>query len=79
MMLRDVPLITEERVMNCQFSPYTSFVSSLHRFNNSPAKNSTSRQPTAAKSPTLAFNAEQPVKKTPYRSGMDNLNRNSPL
>lgn len=65
--------------MDYLFSAYTSFVNSIHRFNSPPVQNSNSRQPTNAKSPTLVFNAEQPVKKTTYRSGMDNLNRNSPL
>lgn len=65
--------------MDFHFSPYTSFFNSIHRFNSNPAQKSVSRQPTAAESPTLSFNTPNPVKKPHYNSGMDNLNRHSPL
>ncbi len=79
MQLRDEPLPSEERAMNFHFSPANSFVTSIHRFNSLPAQQNASRQPTPAQGPSPVFNADNTAKKTRYRSGMDNLNRNSPL
>ncbi|TFY88638.1 hypothetical protein DYL59_14715 [Pseudomonas kairouanensis] len=65
--------------MDFHYSTYTSFVSSIHRLNSQPAQHNASHQPKASETALHVPNAQHPAKKTNYRSGMDNLNRNSPL